>query len=101
MKRLGLLKANRYPYLRWRLFCGEPLTKDLVENWAMAAPNSIIENLYGPTELTIACTLYRLGLENIACRMLFGYGAQCYRSRSLTIASICIRRDTLELRSNN
>jgi acyl-coenzyme A synthetase/AMP-(fatty) acid ligase len=24
-----------------------------------AAPNSILENLYGPTELTIACTLYR------------------------------------------
>ena len=27
--------------------------------WLAAAPNSIVENLYGPTELTIACTLYR------------------------------------------
>ena len=27
--------------------------------WAEAAPDSIVENLYGPTELTIACTLYR------------------------------------------
>jgi len=25
----------------------------------MAAPNSVIENIYGPTELTIACTAYR------------------------------------------
>jgi acyl-CoA synthetase (AMP-forming)/AMP-acid ligase II len=27
--------------------------------WLEAAPNSILENLYGPTELTISCTLYR------------------------------------------
>ena len=27
--------------------------------WAEAAPHSVVENLYGPTELTIACTLYR------------------------------------------
>lgn len=27
--------------------------------WLEAAPNSIVENLYGPTELTIACTLYK------------------------------------------
>ena len=28
-------------------------------DWALAAPNSVIENIYGPTELTIACTAYR------------------------------------------
>jgi acyl-coenzyme A synthetase/AMP-(fatty) acid ligase len=27
--------------------------------WIEAAPNTTLENLYGPTELTIACTLYR------------------------------------------
>jgi acyl-coenzyme A synthetase/AMP-(fatty) acid ligase len=27
--------------------------------WLDAAPHSTLENLYGPTELTIACTLYR------------------------------------------
>ena len=59
MKRLGLLKPNRYPHLRWSLFCGEALPVDLAQDWAAAAPNSILENLYGPTELTIACTLYR------------------------------------------
>ncbi len=59
MKRLGMLKPDRYPSLRWSLFCGEPLPADIAEAWAAAAPNSIVENLYGPTELTIACMLYR------------------------------------------
>jgi amino acid adenylation domain-containing protein len=59
MKQLGLLKPGRYPQLRVSLFCGEPLPISSVQAWSEAAPNSIIENLYGPTELTIACTLYR------------------------------------------
>jgi amino acid adenylation domain-containing protein len=59
MKRLGVLKRDRYPSLRLSLFCGEPLPVSSIIAWAEAAPNTIIENLYGPTELTIACTLYR------------------------------------------
>jgi amino acid adenylation domain-containing protein len=59
MKRLGMLKANSYPSLRVSLFCGEPLPNASAAAWVEAAPNSILENLYGPTELTIACTLYR------------------------------------------
>jgi amino acid adenylation domain-containing protein len=59
MKRLGVLKPNQYPTLRWSLFCGEPLPVEIAKAWAEAAPRSIVENLYGPTELTIACTLYR------------------------------------------
>jgi amino acid adenylation domain-containing protein len=59
MKRLGALKAGRFPTLRWSLFCGEPLPAEIVESWSRAAPNSVVENLYGPTELTIACCLYR------------------------------------------
>lgn len=59
MKRLGMLKPNRYPTLRWSLFCGEPLPVEIAEVWAEAARNSTVENLYGPTELTIACTLHR------------------------------------------
>jgi amino acid adenylation domain-containing protein len=45
--------------LRWSLFCGEPLTQRCAEAWQLAAPNSILENLYGPTELTIACFVHR------------------------------------------
>jgi amino acid adenylation domain-containing protein len=48
-----------YPHLRLSLFCGEALPVELVRQWAVAAPNSAIENLYGPTELTIACSAYR------------------------------------------
>jgi len=59
MKRLGILKHGHYESLRVSLFCGEPLPVSSTISWSEAAPNSIIENLYGPTELTISCTLYR------------------------------------------
>ena len=59
IKQLGLLKPERFPSLRLSLFCGEPLPVGCAEAWLAAAPNSILENLYGPTELTIACTGYR------------------------------------------
>jgi len=59
LRKKRILKPGSLPSLRWSLFCGEALTKNSVEAWQIAAPNSIIENLYGPTELTIACTAYR------------------------------------------
>ena len=59
MRKLGMLKPNMYPGLRWSLFCGEPLPAEVAGAWAAAAPNSTLENLYGPTEATIACTVYR------------------------------------------
>lgn len=52
------LEPGAYPYLRLSLFCGEALPVDLTESWSRAAPASAIENLYGPTELTISCTRY-------------------------------------------
>src|SRR5438552_3456210 len=59
MRRLGVLKPGLYPGLRLSLFCGEALPLEIAREWASAAPNSVIENIYGPTELTIACTAYR------------------------------------------
>jgi amino acid adenylation domain-containing protein len=59
MRRFGVLKPGMYPGLRLSLFCGEALPVEIVRQWALAAPNSVIENIYGPTELTIACTAYR------------------------------------------
>jgi amino acid adenylation domain-containing protein len=59
MKQLKLLKPASYPSLRLSLFCGEPLPVALATAWLAAAPNTNVENLYGPTEVTIACTLYR------------------------------------------
>jgi amino acid adenylation domain-containing protein len=59
MRRFGVLKPGMYPGLRLSLFCGEALPVEIVHHWGLAAPNSLIENIYGPTELTIACTAYR------------------------------------------
>lgn len=59
MKKFGELKPDRYPDMRLSLFCGEALPVDIVQAWRSAAPNAALENLYGPTELTIACTGYR------------------------------------------
>jgi amino acid adenylation domain-containing protein len=59
MKHLGVLKAHHYESLRLSLFCGEPLPVSSANAWLEAAPNSVLENLYGPTELTISCTHYR------------------------------------------
>jgi amino acid adenylation domain-containing protein len=63
MSRLRVLKPGKYPGLRLSLFCGEALPVEIVQKWAEAAPNGPLENLYGPTELTIACTLYQWNSE--------------------------------------
>ncbi|HYI38523.1 MAG TPA: amino acid adenylation domain-containing protein [Thermoleophilaceae bacterium] len=59
MKRLGMLKPDSYPTLRYSLFAGEPLPVAVAEAWLEAAPASAVENLYGPTELTILCMGHR------------------------------------------
>ncbi len=59
LSRLRLLPAGSLPSLRVSLFCGEPLPATYAETWSAAAPNSILENLYGPTETTIAISNYR------------------------------------------
>ncbi|MFG1837133.1 amino acid adenylation domain-containing protein [Micromonospora sp. NPDC049175] len=58
--RMRRLPAGRMPDLRWGLFAGEQLTADQAVAWHRAAPDAVIENLYGPTELTVTCTGYRL-----------------------------------------
>lgn len=59
-RRLRALRPGAMPSLRFSLFVGEPLTVQQAEAWQLAAPNSIVENFYGPTELTITCAEYRL-----------------------------------------
>jgi amino acid adenylation domain-containing protein len=54
------LKPNSMPGLRWSLFCGEALGYHQAAAWRSAAPASVIENLYGPTELTVSCSAFRL-----------------------------------------
>jgi amino acid adenylation domain-containing protein len=64
--RMGELRAGAMPSLRWSLFCGEGLPLKLARTWSLAAPASTVENLYGPTELTITCAAYRLASEHAA-----------------------------------
>ncbi|WGL60470.1 AMP-binding protein [Pigmentibacter sp. JX0631] len=72
---IGLLKRQNYPHkntfptLRLSLFCGEALSLNYIKFWQEAAPNSICENLYGPTELTICCSFYNVtSAKNILCQ---------------------------------
>ena len=70
MARLRLLKPGVFPLLRLVLFCGEALPVGSVLRWTEAAPNARFENLYGPTETTIAITGFRwAGKASVArCR---------------------------------
>ncbi|MDH3803974.1 MAG: non-ribosomal peptide synthetase, partial [Gammaproteobacteria bacterium] len=52
------LTPGAFPSLRLSLFCGEALPTLVGTEWALAAPNSRVENWYGPTEATIACSRY-------------------------------------------
>ncbi|HEY8980280.1 MAG TPA: AMP-binding protein [Streptomyces sp.] len=59
LRRLHGLPAGSLPSLRWSLFCGEPLLARDAEDWQASAHRSRVENLYGPTELTISCSVHR------------------------------------------
>jgi amino acid adenylation domain-containing protein len=59
-RRMGALEPNSMPDLQWSLFAGEQLRLESARAWARAAPRSVVENLYGPTEMTITCSRYRL-----------------------------------------
>ena len=59
MKQMRMLKPSRYPKIRLSVFAGEALSVGLARDWAAAAPNSIIENLYGTTESTIDSFAHR------------------------------------------
>ena len=72
MKKLRMLKPGSFPGLRLSLFCGEALPLEVAEAFQQAAPESTLENLYGPTELTIACTLYRYDSARAAAESEYG-----------------------------
>ncbi|MFE6183006.1 AMP-binding protein [Streptomyces sp. NPDC056465] len=61
--RTGSLVAGSMPDLRWSLFAGEQLSLTQAADWARAAPDSTVENLYGPTELTVTVSAFRLPRE--------------------------------------
>jgi amino acid adenylation domain-containing protein len=48
------------PDMRYSLFCGEALYKDVLVEWMRCVPNAVVENVYGPTEATIFCLTYKI-----------------------------------------
>jgi D-alanine--poly(phosphoribitol) ligase subunit 1 len=56
LKRLRLLRPGVLPQVRLSIFAGEPLPVALAEAWSAAAPDSVVENFYGPTEATVSCS---------------------------------------------
>jgi amino acid adenylation domain-containing protein len=62
-RRLRLLRPGCMPDLRWSMFAGEQLTYSQAKAWLAAASHSTLDNLYGPTELTVTCTGYRLAAD--------------------------------------
>jgi D-alanine--poly(phosphoribitol) ligase subunit 1 len=60
MERLKMLKPNAFPSLRCSIFAGEALPVATAQAWQVAAPNSVVENFYGPTEVTVDCIAQRL-----------------------------------------
>ncbi len=57
---LDNLPAGRISTLRHSLFIGEQLQRGLAETWLRVAPGTAVENVFGPTELVVSCSRYRL-----------------------------------------
>jgi D-alanine--poly(phosphoribitol) ligase subunit 1 len=60
MERMKMLKPGAFPSLRMSIFAGEALPVTTALAWKAAAPNSVVENFYGPTELTVDCIAQRV-----------------------------------------
>ncbi|MFB7746599.1 AMP-binding protein [Streptomyces sp. NPDC056132] len=58
-RRMGGLAPGALSSLRWSFFAGEALRAPDAEAWQIAAPGSALENIYGPTELTVTITRHR------------------------------------------
>ena len=64
IRRTGGLADGALPSLRWSFFAGEAVTCQDVTDWQRAASGSAVENLYGPTELTITITRHQWSPES-------------------------------------
>lgn len=52
----GRLTPDAFPSLRFSFFCGEALPRRTAVAWQTAASQSVLVNMYGPTEATIFVT---------------------------------------------
>ncbi len=68
LRQMRRLEPDGFPSLRLSLFCGERLPVAAARAWQECASRSRVYNLYGPTEVTIACTMYRWDPESSEAR---------------------------------
>lgn len=59
----GLLEHAKLPTLKKILFCGEVMPNKQLNIWRKWYPNILYVNLYGPAEVTYACTYYVIDRE--------------------------------------
>jgi amino acid adenylation domain-containing protein len=59
MNRSNGWRPGRFTQLRLCRFGGEALSADLAQALAAAAPNAVVDNVYGPTECTVDAAYYR------------------------------------------
>jgi len=59
----GALENIELPYLKKVLFCGEAMPNKQLNIWRRHFPDLLYANLYGPTEITDACTYYIVDRE--------------------------------------
>ena len=56
LEQMKMLRPGVFPALRYTMFGGDGLPASTADRWMEAAPNGSVENIYGPTEITVACT---------------------------------------------
>ncbi|WP_406411658.1 AMP-binding protein [Streptomyces sp. NBC_01614] len=57
---LGQLPTGRTNTLRYSHFGGEQFTYGQARTWHAVAPDSLIDNSYGPSEVAVGCSTFRL-----------------------------------------
>lgn len=82
MSRMGLLKKDVFPSLRYSFFCGEPLLVSVAEAWRRAAPNSLVVNMYGPTEAAVMCIGQGYGPHSVLTRDCVAIGRPFAQTRA-------------------
>lgn len=75
------------PSMRYNLFCGEALPKDITAEWKNSVPKADIFNVYGPTEATIFCMSHLYGPDSKASNGILSIG------KAMDDMSMCIVDD--------
>ena len=73
LHQLGKLNKNSLPFLRQNIFGGEPFSDSIAEIWQEAALNTLIDNVCGPTEATVAYLSYTWHKDQVS----HGTGRSC------------------------